>query len=318
MVRWGIHGMGELKIFINNNPKFKTTIEGIIKGEVWDIDNIPHIKVSGEGFEDGQKNIEIYCDDELLIKSIVLVKKSTFNLKVDLKETFQSMTNIKVIIDREEYNIPVQLKRICGRATYFDGIPVKNPIALTNNDIKVIGNEEGYYEICLAEKEEYIAIFNKDYSKEALECWLYDVNLIEDVELDVRIDKFEIYGLHGWYGEHSVNIHFVPISLTKVLENMKYVSEESDKNNNIWTEVSEEDIKIYIGEVEQKIVAFREVEDFLCYEDKGKISRSAYLISIAKETMVNDVIKVVISNKTLKDNKEIIEKGESYYFGFLR
>ncbi|WP_461614205.1 hypothetical protein [Clostridium sp. Marseille-QA1073] len=310
--------MGELRVFINNNPKFKTAIESIVKKEVWDIDNNPYIKVSGEDFQDGQKNIEVYCDDELLIKSIVLVKKNTFNLKVDLKEIFQSMTNIKVIIDRDEYNIPVQLKKLYGRVTYFDGTPVKNPVILTNNDIKVIGNEEGYYELCLAEKEEYIAIFNKDYSKEALECWLYDVNLIEDIELDVRIDKFEIYRLHGWYGEHSVNIHFIPISLTKVLENMKYVINESDKNNNIWPKVSEEDIKIYIGDMEQKIVAFREVEDFLYYEDKGKISRSAYLISIAKETMINDVIKVVISNKTLKDNKEIIEKGESYYFGFLR
>jgi len=310
--------MGELKVFINNNPKFKTTIESIVKKEVWDIDNSPYIKVSGEGFEDGQKNIEVYCDDELLIKSIVLVKKSTFNLKVDLKETFQSMATIKVIIDREEYNIPVQLKRLYGRVTYFDGTPVKNPIALTNNDIKVIGNEEGYYEICLAEKEEYIAIFNEDYSKKALECWLYDVNLIEDMELNVSIDKFEIYRLHGWYGEHSVNIHFVPMSLTKVLENMKYISNESSKNDDIWPQVSEEDIKVYIGNIEQKIVAFKEVEDFLYYEDKGKISRPAYLISIAKETIVNDVIKVVISNKTLKDNKEIIEKGESYYFGFLR
>lgn len=310
--------MGELKVFINNNPKFKTTIESIVKEEVWDIDNSPYIKVNGEGFEDGQKNIEVYCDDKLLMEGIVLVKKSTFNLKVDLKETFKSMTNIKVIIDREEYNIPVQLKRLYGRVTYFDGTPVKNPIALTNNDIKVIGNEEGYYEICLAEKEEYIAIFNEDYSKETLECWLYDVNLIEDMELDVRIDKFEIYRLHGWYGEHSINIHFVPMSLTKVLENMKYINNESSKNDDIWPQVSEEDIKVYIGNIEQKIVAFKEVEDFLYYEDNGKTSRPAYLISVARETMVSDIIKVVISNKTLKDNKEIIEKGESYYFGFLR
>ncbi len=246
------------------------------------------------------------------------MRKSTFNLKVDLKEAFKSMTNIKVIIDREEYNIPVQLKRLYGRVTYFDGTPVKNPIVLTNNDIKVIGNEEGYYEICLAEKEEYIAIFNEDYSKETLECWLYDVNLIEDMELDVRIDKFEIYRLHGWYGEHSVNIHFVPMFLTKVLENMKYINNESSKNDDIWPQVSEEDIKVYIGNIEQKIVAFKEVEDFLYYEDNGKTSRPAYLISVARETVVSDIIKVVISNKTLKDNKEIIEKGESYYFGFLR
>lgn len=310
--------MGELRVFINNNPKFKTTIESIVKKEVWDIDNSPYIKVNGEDFEDGQKNIEVYCDDELLIKSIVLVKKSAFNLKVDLKEIFQSMTSIKVIIDREEYNIPVQLKRLYGRVTYFDGTPVKNPMVLTNNDIKVIGNEEGYYEVCLAEKEEYIAIFNKEYSKEALECWLYDVNLIKDMELNVRIDKFEIYRLHGWYGEHSVNIHFVSMSLTKVLESMKYISDESYENNDIWPEVSEENIKVYIGDIEQKIVAFKEVEDFLYYEDKGKTSRPAYLISIARETMVNDIIKVVISNKALKDNKEMIEKGESYYFGLSR
>ncbi|HAG42090.1 MAG TPA: hypothetical protein DCL31_00080 [Clostridium sp.] len=310
--------MGELKVFINNNPKFKITIESIVKKEVWDIDNSPYIKVNGEGFEDGQKNIEVYCDDKLLMEGIVLVRKSTFNLKVDLKETFKSMTTIKLIIDREEYNITVQLKRLYGRVTYFDGTPVKNPIALTNNDIKVIGNEEGYYEICLAEKEEYIAIFNEDYSKETLECWLYDVNLIEDMELDVRIDKFEIYRLHGWYCEHSINIHFVPMSLAKVLENMKYINNESSKNDDIWPQVSEEDIKVYIGNIEQKIVAFKEAEDFLYYEDNGKTSRPAYLISVARETMVSDIIKVVISNKTLKDNKEIIEKGESYYFGFLR
>lgn len=310
--------MGELKVFINNNPKFKTTIESIVKEEVWDIDNSPYIKVNGEGFEDGQKNIEVYCDDKLLMEDIVLVKKSTFNLKVDLKETFQSMTIIKIIIDREEYNIPVQLKRLYGRVTYFDGTPVNNPIALTNNDIKVIGNEEGYYEICLAEKEEYIAIFNEDYSKETLECWLYDVNLIDDMELDVRIDKFEIYRLQGWYGEHSVNIHFVPMSLKKVLENMKYINNKSSKNDDIWPQVSEEDIKVYIDNIEQKIVAFKEVEDFLYYEDNGKTSRPAYLISVARETIVSDIIKVVVSNKTLKDNKEIIEKGESYYFGFLR
>ena len=47
--------MGELKVFINNNPKFKTTIEGIVEKEAWDIDNSPYIRISGQEFEDGKK-----------------------------------------------------------------------------------------------------------------------------------------------------------------------------------------------------------------------------------------------------------------------
>ena len=148
-----------------------------------------------------------------------------------------------MIIDKEEYHVSVQLKKLYGRVTYFDGTPVKNPMILTNNNIKVIGNEEGYYEIYLAEKEEYIAIFNKDYSKEYLECWLYDVNLIEDMELNVRIDKFEIYRLHGWYGEHSVNLHFIPISLGKVLESMNHLIDECDKIKDVWPKISEKRCK---------------------------------------------------------------------------
>ena len=45
------------------------------------------------------------------------------------------------------------------------------------------------------------------------------------------------------------------------------------------------DVKVYIGNVEQKIIGFKEVEDFLYYEDEGKVCRPAYLISIAREKL---------------------------------
>ena len=61
-------------------------------------------------------------------------------------------------------------------------------------------------------------------------------------------------------------------------------------------------------------MSFCEVDDFIAYKDGKKVNRPGYIVSIPKEINKDRIIKIVISSKFIVNGKEIVDKGEGYYF----
>lgn len=307
-----------IKIYLNNNPKCETILESTVKNEVWQMKNTPYVMVIGENIKDGiNKNIKVIIDDKKFYEGTINVNNSYFSLKVELDEPINNPNEVEVLIEDKKYVIPIELKRIYGTVKYYDGKPVSKPIIdITGKDIVAIGNENGSFEIYICGKEQQIGVFEKDYSKNTLESWLYNIDLKEDTLLDIRIDKMEVYRINMWEGERSDYIHFVPMSLSRVKEAMnKGFKNEMNllEHKNIWPKLRQEDIRIYANNEEVKILTFQEVEDYLA-EYKGRVYiRPSYLVSIPKGYK-NKIIKIEVKSKFIINDKEVTERGEGYYF----
>ena len=222
--------------------------------------------------------------------------------------------------------IPIELKKLSGKVTHFDGTPVPYPILSVGGEMFAVGDEDGEYEIFLSGEEDKIMILDEGYSKERLECWLYDVKLEEDTELDVNIGGLEVYELGGWLGYTGLYLHFIPMSVTKM--NAVVEREPSLKKGDVepqdffpyseaWPNLKKEHIEVFIGEKEVPIKTFNEFDDFLGEEENEKFTRPGYIIGIAREDFEEEIIKVKIEKQIELENREILEKGEGYYLGFL-
>lgn len=104
-----------------------------------------------------------------------------------------------------------------------------NPIAgalveLKREDFQTVfstvSDDEGKYMLDAQPGIYPFLIAVKDYAVKNLEYWCQNLNLRQDVRLDIRFDKLEIYGLHAFCVKGGVNplmVYFRPMSLDKFL-----------------------------------------------------------------------------------------------------
>ena len=306
-------------IFFNNNPECKAELENIAKAQKWSISNKPCIIIKGYNFQDGRQLMKIIFEDQLISKKEIIIKNQRFETKVELSAPLKNPKKFEIKIGNDfSQKIPVELKRLYGKVTYFGGKPVLNPIIVTTN-ISAVGDKEGNFEIYLFGKVKNILIFEKNYSKSTLECYLWDVNLKKDTRLDIKIDKLEVYRLHAWEGEMSLYLHFIPMSVTRVAESDKEFAGDEYKlatSQDIWPDLKKEEVKVFIDDTEVPILTFAEHADYLFQKDGENITRPGYLLSVPKENFKGKIIKIQIQDTVIINNKKLIEKGEGYYFGF--
>jgi len=309
-----------VEVSLNNNPRCKSELENIAKQEKWDLINTPSITVKGSNFENGKKIMTIIFKDEIISKVEINIVDHNFVETIELPSPLEDPKEIEVKVGTTFHKkIPFKLKHLYGTVTYFDGTPVSYPIISAEGKMVTIGDEMGNFEIILSGKEKSIAIFEKNYSKETLECWLYDVDLKEDTKLNVRIDKLEVYELGAWEASTGIYIHFIPMSLTRILNliNKGITSEISMANDpEAWPHLKKNDIKIFINEIEVPISTFNEYEDFIGEYEEKKITSPGYILGIARKDWKKGIIKVEIKHHIKSDGEEIVEKGEGYFFGF--
>jgi hypothetical protein len=310
-----------VEININNNPSCNTSLENIAKAEIWNLENEPNILINGENFSDGFHIIQIIIDGKIIAEEKINPINNIFERKFNLEKPLKNLNPIiKIKIDDDFTQIfNVQLNKLYGNVKYFNGKPVSEPIIIAD-DILTIGDSLGYFEIYLSNKKKYtVSVFDKDYSKKTLECYLYDVNLSKDTNVNILIDKLEVYQLHCWQGFSSTYLHFIPMSVSRAnridkekFGNQKLIASQPD----VWPEIKKDEIKVFVNESEVSVLTFCVSDDFLYDVDSKSITRPAYLISIPKVKNSGQIIKVQVQDSLLIDGKKIIEKGEGYYFGF--
>lgn len=319
--------MRDVDIELNNNPRCKAEIEHVLKGESWNMKNIPFIKVKGFNFEDGNKTMRLIFKEEILTEEEIEIRQNKFSKKIELEKPLDNPEEIEVKIGSDfQRKIPIELKKLFGKATYFDGTLISNPIVSVGGKMIAVGDERSNYEIFLSKEEEKIMVFDKGYSKERLECWLYDVKLKEDTKLDVNIGGLEVYELGAWLGYTSLYIHFVPMLITKmnaVVEREPSLKKGNLKDQDIfhypeaWPHLNKEDVKVFIGGNEVPIKTFNEFDDFLGEKENEKFTRPGYIIGIAREDFKEDIIKIQIEKQIELEDEDVLEKGEGYYIGFV-
>ncbi|MFA5032731.1 MAG: hypothetical protein WC614_06910 [bacterium] len=297
----------QIGIYLNNNPNCSAELENIANGEKWDQTNTPSITVNGTNFGTTRKDtITIIFRGHLIEKKEIDIIKGKFVNTIELASPLQNPKEIEIKVgDYFHKKIPVELKRIYGTVTYFDGTPVSYPIV--GDWMFTVGDEKGNFEYFLCGKKDQIPIFEKNYSKTTLECWLYDVDIKKDTKLNVKIDKLEVYELGAWlsYKGNSfpdIYIHFVPMSVI----------------GDTFPHIEESNVKVFIGMKKASILMFNEYPNFLSKSNGKKLTRPGYILCVREKDYNGKIIKVEITHTVKIGNKKIVEKGEGYFLGFVK
>ncbi len=198
-----------------------------------------------------------------------------------------------------------------GRVTDFDGNAIDSAMVLVkdaNFDDKytTFSDEEGYYELEV-EEGQYASIASvrmQDYGKTHLEYWAWNVNIDDDMNLPIRYDKLEIYGVNvfkvqGAYPGYTIYLR--PMALSRYIEGAK-----KGVKADMAPAKDELEIKIIINDEEVKINSMQSVKEYV-----GGDFLTAYLIHTDLEK--NTSKKPTVFHIIAKD-KKYGDMGEAHYF----
>jgi hypothetical protein len=113
--------------------------------------------------------------------------------------------------------------RISGRVTDFQDQPIAGASvelkdARFESVAKTVSDPDGRYTLT-APKGRYMALLAvRDYQVTSLEYWAWNVPANEDLEINPRFDRLEVYAINAWRPQGaypSYQIYFRPMSLTR-------------------------------------------------------------------------------------------------------
>ena len=174
--------------------------------------------------------------------------------------------------------------KIFGKVTDFSGNPIENAeIDINDKHFETIyqtfSGEDGKYSLSVNEGT-YIAMFVcKNYKKENLEYWAWNIPAYSDLEINTRIDGLEVYAMNAWVPQGAVpsfQIYFRPMSLKRTtpilslnnltdIHDIVKIAPELVKMQNvidIAPELSEDDIILKIDEELMNVLEINKVREF--------------------------------------------------------
>ena len=159
----------------------------------------------------------------------------------------------------------------------YGNVKDKNGYAISGASVEVkdkgfqtiyqtLSDAQGAYSIDLPSGRYPFVMAVKDYGIKNLEYWCQNINLAQDLQLDIRFDTLEIYGLHvfsvkGAYP--SLMVYFRPMSLEK------YKKGDSDICPTI------KSVHVFVDSVEVSILEQNKV-----LENIGDRALSAFLLQV--------------------------------------
>jgi len=191
---------------------------------------------------------------------------------------------------------------------------------------ETVTNKEGYYSLTV-EKGKYYCIYAiklADYGKTKLEYWAWNIPAYNDLEINPRYERMEIYGINAF--EPQINPHdtymvyFRPMSLTKamVLQKNRNNSREDIENESIAgedlinispTSITKEELTVSVNDRPTQVLSINKIVEYA----RGSYMYG-YLIQIKKPMdspkKESDYDKISI----LLHSKETDEYGLGEYF----
>ncbi len=201
---------------------------------------------------------------------------------------------------------------ISGKVTDFSGQAIGGALIMIKGDDfsqfvdTTYSDRTGQYSL-LVKKGKYselAAVRMEDYSKTKLEFWAYNIPAYTKLNIDIRYDRLEVYGVNifqvqGAYPGYT--IYFRPMSLTRFA-----TADMTSEIIDIAPPANMMDINVIINGESVKINSIQRVEEFA-----GKQKMYAYLIQtdLGKPTDAKyNEFQIII------EDKENGDKGEAIYF----
>ncbi|NPA36406.1 MAG: carboxypeptidase regulatory-like domain-containing protein [Chlorobi bacterium] len=233
---------------------------------------------------------------------------------------FLLMTVVFVVSCSEEKNS--NYATLYGIVTDFDGNPIDSASVKIkdrnfNNLYETVTDKKGRYYIKV-KKDIYPSVFvirEDEYAKTKLEYWAWNVPVLNNLELNCRYGKIEIYGVNVF--EPKVNpydtyrIYFRPMSLGKYL-----TTSEIKKGDTIAIapRLIKNDITVTINGIEtgiktlDRVLEYSSAGNYIFAYEMQVLKPDSTAISASQKTTGFDKISVFIHSS------ETGEKGEADYF----
>ena len=201
---------------------------------------------------------------------------------------------------------------ISGKVTDFNGQSIEGALIMIKGDDfgqfidTTFSDKTGHYSL-LVKKGKYsalAAVRMEDYSKTKLEFWAYEIPAYQNLDLDIRYERLEVYGVNifqvqGAYPGYT--IYFRPMSLTRFA-----TADMSSEIIDIAPPSDMVDIKVNINGESVNVNSIQRVEEFA-----------------GKQKMYGLLIQTDLGNPTdakynkfqiIVEDKENGDKGEAIYF----
>lgn len=164
------------------------------------------------------------------------------------------------------------MANIRGTTAGREGALASVSIEIKNENFETVyqtfSDESGKFELCVPDGLYPFLTAVRDYGDQYLEYWAQNVPARQDLELHIRIDTLEVYGLHAFIvkgGANALSIYFRPMSLEK------FKAGEVD----IAPVLKEKDIAVVVNGRESEVYVVNPVREYIG-EESGYLS--AYLI----------------------------------------
>lgn len=221
---------------------------------------------------------------------------------------------------------------ISGRVTDYNGSPVDScSIIIYNPDfseaLETLSDANGYYRLDSIPKGRYAAIAAmrvNEYPRMQqvpledmkLEFWAWNVILDNDLTLNFRYDKMELYGTKAFFeygGRQELLIYTRPMSVTKVIRDPNFMDKSAqEKNTNVTVVPQYMDFKVYVDGKPINILSVQHLS--LPNTNGNSINDDCYLIQTSLPDDIYSHFKKPYEIRVVGHNKEFDEWGESVYY----
>lgn len=197
---------------------------------------------------------------------------------------------------------------IRGTTAGRDGVLSAVLIELKNERFETmyqtLSEENGTFALCVPDGSYPFLTAVRDYGERYLEYWAQNVPAYGDLELHMRIDTLEVYGLHAFIvkgAAKALSIYFRPMSLEK------FKAGEAD----IAPVLTENDITVTINGQESRVYVADRVREYIGEEGRYL---SAYLIRTSIPEGVKEWERIDI---TVRDPEKHIGCATLFHQSFL-